>query len=70
MLLSFGLPVPDVERIHALLHAQGVSDIAYLRVLARMHSRDGWLHEMREKGEVSEIQMRVLREMLQQLALK
>lgn len=46
----------------------GISDLAYLKIFARMHSRDGWLSELRQKGDISEIQMRVLRELLDQVA--
>ncbi|RDX50850.1 hypothetical protein OH76DRAFT_367875 [Lentinus brumalis] len=63
-LQSYHLPEADAKRVTQLLASVGVVDAAYLRVLARMHGRDGWLCEMRDKGEMTEIQMRVLREIL------
>ena len=44
------------------------ADTAYLRVFARMSSRDAWLSELCQKGELSEIQMRVVRELLERVA--
>ncbi len=67
LLSTFGLPAQDVERLALLFASMGIADLVYLRVLARMHSRDGWLRELREKGAVTEIQMRVLREMLESI---
>ncbi|KAI0718066.1 hypothetical protein C8T65DRAFT_693998 [Cerioporus squamosus] len=45
----------DARRIVQLFASFGIKDLAYLRVFARMHSRDGWLDEMHQKGELSEI---------------
>ncbi|TFK92626.1 hypothetical protein K466DRAFT_212227 [Polyporus arcularius HHB13444] len=66
-LQPYHLPDADAKRVAQLLASVGVVDAAYLHVLARMHGRDGWLCEMRDKGEMTEIQMRVLREILVRL---
>ena len=42
--------------------------MSYLRMFARMYARDGWLRELRQVGQLSEIEMRVLREMLDHVA--
>ncbi|KAI0766112.1 hypothetical protein BD413DRAFT_571415 [Trametes elegans] len=63
MLLTRALSRADAERIVALLSSKGVPDVGYLRVLAHMASRHGWLKEMRDEGLLTEIQMRVLLEM-------
>lgn len=47
------LPAADVERIAALFASHGVSGGAYVRVFARMASRDAWLRELRERGLLS-----------------
>ncbi|KAI0741321.1 hypothetical protein C8Q80DRAFT_1273784 [Daedaleopsis nitida] len=65
LLLAYALPRTDAQRLVDLFTSKGVADIAYLRVMARMGTRDGWLNELREKGELSEIQMRVVREVLE-----
>lgn len=67
-LQRFSLPRGDAERLAALFASFGITNTAYLRVMARMDSRDAWLGEMREEGVLSEIQMRVLREMLECVA--
>ncbi len=63
-LQSYHLPQADADRLVKLLASVGVTDPAYLRVLAKMHGRDDWLREMRDKGELTEIQMRIVREIL------
>ncbi|KAI0718065.1 hypothetical protein C8T65DRAFT_639890 [Cerioporus squamosus] len=63
-LRPYHLPGADADRLVKLLASMGVVNTAYLRVLAKMHGRDSWLREMRDKGELTEIQMRVLREIL------
>ncbi|KAI0358158.1 hypothetical protein OH77DRAFT_1435346 [Trametes cingulata] len=58
LLQSHSLPTPDAVRITGVLASLGISDPAYLVVLARMASRDAWLAELREKGRLTEIQRR------------
>ncbi len=68
LLRSYALPLDDAEHIVDLLEDRGVSNMAYMRVLARMSSTRGWLREQRDKGELTEVQMRLLREILGDLA--
>ncbi|KAI0363117.1 hypothetical protein BV20DRAFT_976020 [Pilatotrama ljubarskyi] len=68
MLRARSFPVTDVTRIAELFTSFGVSDPAYMRVFARMCSRDAWLRELRERGELSEIQMLVVRDVLETVA--
>ncbi|RPD64050.1 hypothetical protein L226DRAFT_371242 [Lentinus tigrinus ALCF2SS1-7] len=63
-LLSYRLPQADAERLAKLLASVGVAEASYLRVLAHMRGRDDWLREMRDNDQMTEIQMRVLREIL------
>ena len=42
--------------------------MAYLRAFARMESRDAWLREMRDNDELTEIHVRILRDMLERVA--
>ena len=64
LLLSFRLPQDDAERIARVFASYGIVDVAYLRVLAGLPSREHWLAELRAKGDLSEIQMLVVRDML------
>ena len=66
-LLPCHLPAVDATRLTHLLASFGVTDLTYLHVLARMITRDQWLDELREQGQLTEIQMRVLREVLDTL---
>ncbi|RDX50849.1 hypothetical protein OH76DRAFT_367927 [Lentinus brumalis] len=63
-LQSYHLPQADADRLVKLLASMGVTDPLYLRVFSKMHGRDDWLREMRDKGELTEIQMRIMREIL------
>ncbi|KAI0364692.1 hypothetical protein BV20DRAFT_1116221 [Pilatotrama ljubarskyi] len=65
MLRARILPEADATRIAQLFTAFGVSDAAYMRVFSRMSSRDAWLRELRERGRLSEIQMLVVRDVLE-----
>ncbi|KAI0351370.1 hypothetical protein OH77DRAFT_950483 [Trametes cingulata] len=65
MLRARFLPAPDAARIAALFASFGVSDVAYVRLFARMASRDAWLRELRERGLLSEMQMLVVRDALE-----
>ncbi|KAI1796799.1 hypothetical protein LXA43DRAFT_1153842 [Ganoderma leucocontextum] len=67
-IVSFDIPPADALRITELFASLGISDMVYLRVFARMESRNEWLREMRENGQLSEIQMRILRDMLERIA--
>lgn len=65
MLLSRGLPLTDSRRITHLLSSLGIVDKAYLRVFARLApSREAWLSEMRRKGQLSEVQVWVIVDVL------
>ncbi|KAI1796796.1 hypothetical protein LXA43DRAFT_576135 [Ganoderma leucocontextum] len=68
LLRSYALPLEDAEHIVDLLAASGVSTIAYMRVLSRMASTKDWLREERDNGELTEVQMRLLREIFERLA--
>ncbi|KAH9893138.1 hypothetical protein C8Q73DRAFT_519336 [Cubamyces lactineus] len=68
MLLEYELPYADAERLVELLGSLGIGDTQYLRVLGNMVSCDAWLSELRVEGKLSEIQLRILREILDQLA--
>ncbi len=68
LLVGAYIPHADTQRLVRLFASFGIKDIAYLRVFARMDSRDSWLNEMQQKGEVSEIQMRVIQELLRKVA--
>ncbi|KAL7280671.1 hypothetical protein ACG7TL_005610 [Trametes sanguinea] len=63
-LLAYALPPTDATRIARVLASLGIRDVGYLRVLAGMRSRDVWLQELRAKGQLSEIELRVLQEIL------
>ncbi|KAL1940693.1 hypothetical protein VTO73DRAFT_7734 [Trametes versicolor] len=62
------LPAADVERISALFASHGVGEGAYVRVFARMISRDAWLRELRERGLLSEMQFFVVRDVFDRVA--
>ncbi|TFK92624.1 hypothetical protein K466DRAFT_212288 [Polyporus arcularius HHB13444] len=68
LLVGASIPHADAQRLVRLFASFGIKDIVYLRVFARMDSRDSWLDEMQQKGEVSEIQMRVIQELLDKVA--
>lgn len=63
-IVAFDIPPADAQRITEFFLSLGINSMAYLRAFARMESRDTWLREMQENGDLSEIQMRILRDML------
>lgn len=66
MLLARGVPLADAQRIALLFSSLGVIDKTYLRVFARLTtSREAWLSEMRQKGQLSEIQAWVVVDILE-----
>ncbi|KAI0718055.1 hypothetical protein C8T65DRAFT_100532 [Cerioporus squamosus] len=65
ILLSALVPPADGQRLAELLASKGIKDLAYMRVLARMSTRDSWLEELVREGKITEIQMRVLQEILE-----
>ncbi len=67
-LLDSCLPPADAKRLAHLFASFGIKDLAYLYVLARMRTRDRWLDELRGKGHLTEIQLRVVREVLDRLS--
>ena len=67
LLSLYHIPRADAERLAGILASAGIADVSYLRVLACMRGRDDWLREMRDKEQISEIQMRVLQEILRSL---
>ena len=58
----------DAHRIAQLFATFGINDMTYLRAFSRMSSRDEWLREMRNSGQLSEIQARLLGEILDGVA--
>ncbi|KAH9851948.1 hypothetical protein C2E23DRAFT_215198 [Lenzites betulinus] len=64
MLLAYALPRADADRIALLLAGKGIASVAYLRVFAGLGSREAWLLEMCEAGLLSEVQSRVVCDML------
>lgn len=55
----------DAQRIALLFSSLGVIDKTYLRVFARLTtSRESWLSEMRQNGQLSEIQAWVVVDIL------
>ncbi len=68
MLVSGGIPRKDAPHLTRLLASFGIASSEYLGALARMHSRDVWLLELLGQKKVSEIQMRILRDILDGLA--
>ncbi|RDX50930.1 hypothetical protein OH76DRAFT_1481978 [Lentinus brumalis] len=67
-LVSGGIPRKDAPHLTRLLASFGIASSEYLGALARMHSRDVWLLELLGQKKVSEIQMRILRDILEGLA--
>ncbi|OSD05416.1 hypothetical protein PYCCODRAFT_1475455 [Trametes coccinea BRFM310] len=67
LLLQFALPLSDAEHIAGVLASLGIRDKAYLRVLSRLSSRDQWLVELQETGKLTEIQVRVVREIIENI---
>ncbi|KAI0820275.1 hypothetical protein BC628DRAFT_1341711 [Trametes gibbosa] len=69
MLLAHALPRADADRIALLLAGKGIASVAYLRVFAVLKSREAWLLDMCGAGLLSEVQARVVSEMLDTIAL-
>ncbi|TFK86505.1 hypothetical protein K466DRAFT_149110 [Polyporus arcularius HHB13444] len=59
------VPPTDGQRLTELLASKGITNLAYMRVLARMSTRDSWLEELVLEEKITEIQMRVLQEILE-----
>ncbi|KAI0332656.1 hypothetical protein GY45DRAFT_1320543 [Cubamyces sp. BRFM 1775] len=55
-------PPRDTEQIMALFKKMGVENADYLDLFAAMDTRDAWLRELCDGGELTPIQERVLRE--------
>lgn len=68
VLIAAGLPREDATRLAEVFRTYGIADSAYMRVFARMSSRDAWLDELCQSGVLSVIQMRVVREVLERAA--
>lgn len=69
MLLAYALPRADADRIALLLAGKGIASVAYLRVFAGLGSREAWLLEMCEAGLLSEVQARVVCDILDAISL-
>lgn len=54
--------------IRRVLGSLGVHNVRYLRVLGRMKTRNTWLKELRAEGRLTEIQVRVVRELVESVA--
>lgn len=65
----YGLKFPshDAEKIARLLKSMGVEDKEYLEILATLEMRNQWLDELREEGDLTPIQARLLKEGLDRL---
>ncbi|KAI0718038.1 hypothetical protein C8T65DRAFT_737559 [Cerioporus squamosus] len=68
MLVSGGIPSADAHILARLLASFRIATGEYLRALAQMQSHDVWLLELRAQKKVSEIQMRILHDILNGLA--
>ncbi len=67
-LVASALPRADAERLAGVLASLGVTDASYLRVFGKMRTRDAWLEELRAVGRLTEIQIRVVRELVESAA--
>ncbi|RDX50865.1 hypothetical protein OH76DRAFT_1436523 [Lentinus brumalis] len=65
ILVTALVPPTDAQRLTELLASKGITNLAYMRVLARMSTRDSWLEELVREEKITEIQMRVLQEILE-----
>ncbi|EIW58154.1 uncharacterized protein TRAVEDRAFT_47330 [Trametes versicolor FP-101664 SS1] len=65
----YGLKFPshDAEKIARLLKSMGVEDKEFLEILATLEMRNQWLDELREEGDLTPIQARLLKEGLDRL---
>ncbi|OJT03268.1 hypothetical protein TRAPUB_6135 [Trametes pubescens] len=63
------LPARDAERIAVLLQDMGVENEDYLEILATLEMRDQWLEELGEEGDLTPIQVRLLKEGLDRLGM-
>ncbi|RDX50884.1 hypothetical protein OH76DRAFT_1481948 [Lentinus brumalis] len=61
-LASLRIPGPDSIRIAELFDMMGIQTQDYLELFATMETRDEWLQELVAGGELTPIQMRLLRE--------
>lgn len=61
-------PAHDAEKIALLFKSMGVEDKEYLEILATLEMRNQWLEELREGGDLTPIQARLLKEGLDRLA--
>lgn len=66
-LYDLKFPAHDVEKIAFLLKNMGVEDKEYLEILATLEMRNQWLEELREGGDLTPIQVRLLKEGLDRL---
>lgn len=67
-LTASALPRADAEHLAGVLASLGVTNAAYLRVFGKMRTRDAWLEELRVVGRLTEIQARVVRELVERAA--
>lgn len=67
-LVASALPRADAEHLAGVLASLGVTNAAYLRVFGKMRTRDAWLEELRVVGRLTEIQARVVRELVERAA--
>ncbi|KAI8996453.1 hypothetical protein BD414DRAFT_478017 [Trametes punicea] len=63
-LLGYGLPYADAERIVRLLASLGIKNLQFLRVLSNMISCNDWLQELKTAGQLNELELRLIREIL------
>lgn len=67
-LIASALPRADAEHLVGVLASLGVTNAAYLRVFGKMCTQDAWLEELRVVGHLTEIQARVVHELVKRAA--
>lgn len=69
-LAKLKIPALDANHIEMLFNKMGIQNRNYLEIFATMDMGDLWLRELQKGEEVTEIQMRLLQEGLDQLKLQ
>ncbi|KAI9062787.1 hypothetical protein FKP32DRAFT_1593465 [Trametes sanguinea] len=67
LLMEFAIPQSDAEHIAGVLASLGIRDKNYLRVLSKLSSWGRWLAELQETGKLTEIQVRVVSEIVENI---
>ncbi|KAH9851946.1 hypothetical protein C2E23DRAFT_860266 [Lenzites betulinus] len=61
-LASLKIPAHDADQIAALFREMGIENEDYLAIFSTLETRDVWLHELYKSGNLSMIQLRLLKE--------